>query len=105
MYKRIPVFLFLTCFCISASAETHELGQKDKAFTAATMAIKVGDSVKFVNGDPFFHNIFSLSDAMLFDLGSFPQGESKTVVFEEPGEVEVECAIHPNMRMTIDVQE
>ena len=94
--------LFLCAHCL---AETHELAQENKAFSRKSMTIKVGDSVKFVNNDPFFHNVFSLSDAALFDLGSFPQGDSKTIVFEEPGAVEVECAIHPTMLMTIDVTE
>lgn len=86
-------------------AETHEVGQKDKEFTVSELAIKKGDKVKFINRDSFFHNVFSLSDAAFFDLGSFPEGEFKEVVFEEPGEVEVECAIHPNMKMVIKVEE
>lgn len=88
----------------AALAETFEVGQKDKAFTQDTIDIKVGDTIKFTNNDPFFHNVFSLSDAKLFDLGSYPQGESREVVFEEAGVVEVECAIHPNMRMTVNVK-
>ena len=63
------------------------------------LTVKVGDTVKFVNNDAFFHNVFSLSDAALFDLGSFPKGESKSVTFEESGVVEVECAIHPDMKI------
>ncbi len=85
-------------------AETHEVGQQNKAFTESELTIKVGDAVNFVNQDPFFHNVFSLSDAALFDLGSYPQGEGKSFTFDESGTVEVECAIHPNMRMTINVQ-
>jgi plastocyanin len=87
------------------AAETHEVGQKDKDFTKKVLTIKKGDTVSFKNLDPFFHNVFSLSDAKFFDLGSFPQGESKKVVFEEAGEIDVECAIHPNMIMTIKVEE
>lgn len=90
---------------LAALADTHEVGQLNKEFTVNTLDIKKGDTVKFLNQDPFFHNVFSLSDAALFDLGSFPKGDSKQVVFEDVGEVEVECAIHPNMRMVINVQE
>lgn len=85
--------------------ETHEVGQKNKEFTKSEITINKGDKVKFLNEDPFFHNVFSLSDAALFDLGSFPQGESKEIIFDEAGEVEVECAIHPNMKMLITVKE
>jgi plastocyanin len=90
--------------CLYA-AETHEVGQKDKSFTKKVLTIKKGDTVNFKNLDPFFHNVFSLSDVKFFDLGSFPQGDSKKVVFDEAGEIQVECAIHPNMIMTIKVEE
>lgn len=90
---------------ITALAETYEVGQLDKQFTKQSLTIKMGDSVKFTNNDPFFHNVFSLSDAEMFDLGSYPKGESRDVKFNTAGEVEVECAIHPQMRMTIDVRE
>lgn len=98
--------LFAVALTLPATtlAETFEVGQKDKAFTQESIDIKVGDTIKFTNNDPFFHNVFSLSDAKLFDLGSYPQGESREVVFEEAGVVEVECAIHPNMRMTVNVK-
>jgi plastocyanin len=48
--------------------------------------------------------VFSLSDIQFFDLGSYPQGESKSVTFEKQGIIEVECAIHPDMKMTIEVK-
>ncbi len=90
---------------IQAVAEDHVVGQKDKAFTKQTLEIQKGDTVEFINQDPFFHNVFSLSDAKLFDLGSFPKGESRKITFDAAGEVEVECAIHPDMLMTITVKE
>ena len=87
-----------------AVAETHVVDQKDKAFSIEKIDIKVGDKVNFVNQDPFFHNVFSLSDAKFFDLGSYPQGEGREVEFDQPGVIEVECAIHPSMKLIIDVK-
>lgn len=78
--------------------------QKDKQFSKKALKIKVGDVVEFRNSDPFAHNIFSLSDAKSFDLGSYPQGQSKKVTFDKPGKVEVECSIHPGMQMTVEVE-
>lgn len=86
-----------------AHAAEHVVGQKNKAFAVEKLKVKVGDSVKFVNDDPFSHNVFSLSDAKSFDLGTYPKGAAKSVTFDKPGVVEVECAIHPDMRMTIEV--
>ena len=54
------------------------------------LAISAGDTIRFKNEDPFFHNIFSLSDLQTFDLGSFPKGESKTVTYDKPGIAEIE---------------
>ena len=87
-----------------AHAAEVEVGQKDKKFTAKKLTIKAGDKVKFTNEDPFFHNVFSLSDDKTFDLGSYPKGQSKTVTFDKPGKIDVECAIHPTMHMVIEVK-
>ncbi len=87
-----------------AGAAEYEVVQKNKEFTPKELNIKVGDTVKFTNEDNFFHNVFSLSDLKTFDLGSYPKGEFKSVTFDKAGKVEVECAIHPSMLMTINVQ-
>ncbi len=92
-------------FTNQAYSETHEVAQKNKQFSVKALEVKVGDKVKFVNQDDFFHNIFSLSDTKFFDLGSFPKGEFKEVTFEQAGLVEVECAIHPEMFMKVHVKE
>lgn len=86
------------------AASEHVVSQKGKAFSAKKMTVQAGDSVKFVNDDPFAHNVFSLSDAKSFDLGSYGQGVAKSVVLDKPGTVEVECAVHPDMRMVIEVR-
>ena len=91
-------------FTTTANATEFEVGQMNKAFTVKTLKIKVGDTVSFPNQDPFFHNVFSLSPVKTFDLGSYPKGETKKLTFDKPGKVEVECAIHPNMQMIIEVQ-
>ncbi len=98
------LFCTLSPLSLLAWGETYEVGQKNKSFTKDKLTIKVGDTVSFKNEDTFFHNVYSLSDAKFFDLGSFPKGESREVVFDTKGTVEVECAIHPTMKMTIEVQ-
>ena len=85
------------------AAQEHVVTQKNKSFSVKKMTVKVGDTVKFVNEDSFAHNVFSLSAAKSFDLGSFGNGGSKSVTFDKPGKVEVECAVHPDMRLDIEV--
>jgi plastocyanin len=97
------------CGAIAIGEDKYVVEQKDKQFVykgekVATLQIKVGDVVEFKNVDPYFHNVFSLSDINMFDLGSYAQGKSKSVKFEKRGKIEIECAIHPQMHMTIEVK-
>ena len=73
------------------------------AFAVGVLKAKVGDTVTFRNDDEFAHNVFSLSDVQSFDLGSYKKGEVRTVKLTAPGTIEVECAIHPEMKMKIEV--
>jgi len=82
-----------------------EMIQKDTVFTPAAVIVGVGASVDFPNEDPFFHNVFAYSPARRFDLGRYPQGESKTVDFPEAGVVGVFCEVHETMRGVILVVE
>jgi plastocyanin len=88
----------------SAWSAEHVVSQKGKAFSVKKLKVRVGDSVKFVNEDPFSHNVFSLSAAKGFDLGTYPQGGAKSVTFDKVGTVDVECAIHPDMTMSVEVE-
>ena len=102
-----PIRMLAIAALIAASpwslAGEHLVSQKDKAFSAKTLDIKAGDKVSFRNDDAFSHNIFSLTDAMPFDLGTYGGGQLKAVTFAKAGKFEIECAIHPEMRMIINV--
>ena len=77
--------------------------QMNRRFTQETVVIPVGSKVMFPNMDPIFHNVFSLSRPRSFDLGNYPQGESRTVTFSTPGIVYVNCHLHPNMTAAVVV--
>jgi len=92
-----------------AQAEEFTVTQTDKTFKmngkkVESLTINTGDSIKFLNEDPWLHNVFSLSPVKNFDLGSYPKGESKSVVFDKPGVVEIECSIHPQMQLQLEVK-
>ena len=53
--------------------------------------------VEFPNSDRVYHNVFSLSKPRRFDLGRYPRGQSRSVVFDRPGVVRVFCEIHSHM--------
>jgi len=87
----------------SASPGLSTLGQKSRRFSESLLVVAAGSSVTFPNEDPIFHNVFSLSKARAFDLGYYPQGQTRTVNFPKPGIVDVFCHLHPNMSATIMV--
>jgi len=89
----------------TASSAAPVMAQRDTAFVPSVVAVPVGGSVAFPNRDAFFHNVFSYSSAQRFDLGRYPQGESKSVTFPEVGIVEVFCEVHEFMRGAILVTE
>jgi len=102
--STLMILLALAVSGVVAAGKEHLVSQKGKAFSTAALKVKVGDTVTFRNDDPFFHNIFSLSDVQSFDLGSYPQGQERKATFTKAGRVEVECAIHPDMKMVVEVQ-
>lgn len=104
MKRKLWPFALVAVFSANAMCAEQLIDQKDKQFSKKSIKVKVGDVVEFRNSDPFAHNIFSLSDAKSFDLGSYPQGQSKKVTFDKPGKVEVECSIHPGMQMVVEVE-
>jgi plastocyanin len=79
------------------------LKQKDRRFVEDTVVIPVGSTVSFPNLDPIFHNVFSLSRTKSFDLGNYPQNNTRSVTFPKPGIVRVYCHLHPNMSASIVV--
>ena len=82
---------------------TEVIDQKDSHFEPDLVVIPVGSTVQFPNSDPIFHNVFSLSKTQPFDLGFYPQGQSRIVKFNRPGIVQVYCHIHANMYAAIVV--
>ena len=100
----LPATLALAVATPAVQAAEHVVTQRNKTFSTKKLKLKVGDSIKFVNEDSFAHNVFSLSPAKGFDTGSFGNGQAKSVNFDKPGKVEVECAIHPDMRLDVEVE-
>ncbi|MGH7502728.1 MAG: hypothetical protein ACREL7_13355 [Longimicrobiales bacterium] len=103
--QSIPAVVFLRgpFPAVSPTAGRVRLEQHDTTFAPAVVFVRVGGTVEFPNGDPFFHNVFSYSPAQRFDLGRYPQGESKSVRFDEPGIVRIYCEVHETMRSAVIV--
>ncbi|MBI3515716.1 MAG: hypothetical protein HY060_16905 [Proteobacteria bacterium] len=87
----------------AAWAESAGVTQEARKFSEPEVAIRQGQSVTFTNRDPFTHNVFSKTPGMAFDLRTQKPGASSEVKFENVGEADVQCAIHPQMRMKVKV--
>jgi plastocyanin len=73
------------------------MDQRNLEFVPHVLPILVGATVDFPNNDKVDHNVFSMSRTKKFNLGSYTAGESKSVVFDKPGIVELRCDVHAEM--------
>ncbi len=90
----------------SARVETRkiEVVQEGLEFRPRVVALTVGSTVEFPNGDDLHHNVFSLSPGNDFDLGKYPKGDPDHFrTFRRKGRVDVRCKVHEHMRCTLHV--
>lgn len=102
---RAAAVLLVVALTTQVGAADHVVSQRGKEFFPKKMVVRAGERVTFMNDDPFAHNVFSLSEAKSFDLGSYGKGEGKAITLDKAGTIEVECAVHPDMRMVIEVRQ
>jgi hypothetical protein len=99
--RNVVVYLKDVAFRGALPLKKAELRQVHETFVPHVVAITRGSSVDFPNDDPIFHNVFSLSGAASFNLGRYPQGQTRAVKFPKAGIVKVFCDIHSHMSATI----
>lgn len=99
-YSRLAVYLEAASANPPEEASANLL-QRNRGFHPEVVVVPVGSAVSFPNGDPIFHNVFSLSRVKPFDLGYYPEGETRTVKFDQVGVVQVYCHLHPDMSAAI----
>jgi plastocyanin len=99
----IAIAVVFAVGCVTALAAERSIIQKDKSFSEALLSIKKGDTLLFVNDDNVVHNVMSTSAGNEFNLGSQAPGMATPVTFNTAGQINVICAIHPRMQLTINV--
>ena len=97
------VALILVVISGGVRAAGHEVEQKDKTFSVATLTIQPGDNIVFVNHDQITHNVFSTAKGNEFNLRAQAPGTSAAVTLAAEGTVEIRCAFHPKMRLVVTV--
>lgn len=75
--------------------------QRNALFDPHVLPIAVGTTVKWPNEDDIYHNVFSMSDPKIFNLGLYHQERVPLITFDKVGRVDVFCAIHSQMHCII----
>ncbi len=74
------------------------MNQKGMQFLPHVLPLLAGTTVDFLNSDSVLHNVFS-PDACAdrFNLGTWPQGQTKSFTFKKECFVALLCKVHPEM--------
>jgi plastocyanin len=104
MHKTVLFSLvILSGLSVGALAANQVIHQQGRVFSSGNVTIKKGGALTFVNDDSIPHNIMSATKGSEFNLGSQAPGTSTDVTFREVGNIQVICAIHPRMKMMVNV--
>lgn len=87
-----------------APAAPIQIDQKKMVFVPHVLPVVIGTTVEFLNSDSVLHNVYTPSKAGdKFNLGTWPQGQTKKYTFTKLGEVAVLCNVHPDMEAWVVV--
>ena len=87
-----------------AVSDTALIDQVHLRFVPGVLAIQTGTTLQFRNSDPIMHNVFSPNrQGAQFNLGTYPQYESRPHTFSSPGRYVILCHVHPEMAAWITV--
>ena len=86
-----------------AGAADVTITQKDRVFSPADVTVHVGDTLIFVNADPVKHNVHSPTEGFVFDLDVQRPGDSSRRPVTRRGTFDVQCYIHPKMKLKVRV--
>jgi plastocyanin len=75
--------------------------QKHMAFVPHVLVVLKGTTVDFLNSDPVGHNVYwpniSGNKKLAHNLGTWPQGQTKSFTFNDLGAAPLLCNVHPEM--------
>jgi plastocyanin len=120
-WSACAIMLVLTCLfsgCTSSqnpvtatpttpvpSGGSNSIAIKNFAFSPATLTIKTGTMVTWMNQDGAVHQIASdAGTPVAFTSDTLANGASYQFTFIQPGTYTYHCTVHPSMKGTIIVQ-
>jgi plastocyanin len=86
----------------SFAAKTHTVAIEGATFSPAALTIAAGDSVQWINKDPYPHTATSTVKA--FDSGTILTDKSWKTTFAKPGDFDYICTLHQTMKGQVRVR-
>ncbi len=96
--------IIIAILSVSLYAQEHVIDQLGRKFVPAQIKVKVGDTLRFTNSDPFAHNAYTDDVLNEFDTGMQTKGQSAIVPIKAKGSFNVHCAVHPEMVLKVTVE-
>jgi plastocyanin len=103
MIRHVAIAVIPLLLPCAGLAADRPVTQKGRTFSPETLTIRKGDTITFVNDDNVPHNAMSTSPGNEFNIGGQRPGEQTPVTFTQAGDVKIDCAIHPRMRLQVKV--
>jgi plastocyanin len=85
------------------AAGVVQVDMKNIKFVPQTVTVKVGQTVKWTNGDPVAHTVTAKSGSDV-DSGTVGPNQTFETKFAKAGRVDYVCSIHPNQTGTVIVK-
>jgi plastocyanin len=114
---KIPLTVVLLCALVSiaafawlgrkpiTTAGVFVVSQKGRQFSTSELNLSKGDIVRIINDDGNLrHHAYVSSPNFKFDSGDQEPGSKTDIVFPAEGTFDVLCAIHPKMKLVINVK-
>ena len=93
----------LATLSLPACAETVEVSISDYKYEPATLSIKVGTTVRWVNNEKRVSHSILFTGTDGFESERFFPGESWERTFDKAGSYPYSCGPHPEMKGLIEV--
>jgi len=90
-------------FTPPAAAATQTVMMENYTFTPASLTVRVGDTVTWMQHDTAPHDVVTTSAPVAFRSPQLSQGQSWSYTFRTAGTYAYYCSVHPDMRAQVTV--
>lgn len=87
----------------TAAAATQQVMMQGYAYSPASLTVRVGDTVTWMQHDEAPHDVVTTSAPVAFRSPQLSAGQSWSYTFRQPGTYAYYCSVHPDMRASVTV--